>query len=602
MNPMKPNQPCHPPMLATPEPPDLAADSGAVDDRSNSTSRLTFIELNEAEMDALIQRVEAAIADDLALSKSDLQLILSALGSLLHLHHEIGDRRVTLHQLRKLLGLVSASEKLKVLMQQGMDADAQTDVAPDADGETATGERPAKNKSTQHADTAADKPARQPPRERKTPPTIHHHAFPAGVKGSVCPDCGRGKLYKAPPATFLRIQGHTPFSAHRHVMERVRCNACQGYQTATPSAAVLADGEVGQQYGYSARALMCLNKFYMGLPYARQESLQNLLGEPISASTVFDQCEHVANATKPVFDALCRLTGNAELILLDDTRHTILDRQGGIQKPDRRTGVLKERTGVYSSGVLATLFEGQQTALFETNIGHAGEWLDRLLAYRNPDTPPVKLMSDALSSNRPTHADQAIIGLCNSHARREFADLIVSFRHEVLEQLGEYARIWLNEKQVKADKLDPVARRDYHQQHSLPVMQTIKDWGQTQLDTEAVEENSRLGEAIRYFIKHYHGLTRFCFELNMPLDNNAMEALLKIVIRNRKNAMFFKTQIGATLGDILTSIIATCHLNDVNPYEYLMLLQRHASAVKADPLNWLPWNYPADLTGVFDSA
>lgn len=539
-----------------------------------------FIELSEGEMDALIQRVQAAIADDLALSKGDLQLILSALGSLLQLQGQIGDNRVTLHKLRKLLGLVSASEKLQNLMQDEKVSDADAD-----------------------ADAGKDKKKPPPPKPptgkkpRKPLPTVHHHALEGLQKGMICPDCGRGKLYKYQPATFLRIQGHTPYSAHRHVMERLRCNACQGYQTATPSTDVLADGEVGQHYGYSARALMALNKFYMGAPYCRQNSLQTLLGEPISASSLFDQCEHVANAAKPVFDALCRETGNAELILLDDTGHNILDQQGGTQKPDRRSGVLKSRTGVYSSGILGVLPQGWQTALFETNIGHAGEWLDSLLAHRDPQAPPVKLMSDALRSNRPAQVDNAIVGLCNVHARREFADLIVNFRSEVIDKLADYGQIWLNEKKVKAKKLSPQARRDYHHQHSLPVMRALKDRGQTQLDTEAVEENSGLGKAIRYFIKHYDGLTRFCFEVNMPLDNNAMEALLKIVIRNRKNALFFKTQVGAAIGDVLTPVIATCHLNDINPYDYLIVLQRHHKAVREEPMRWLPWNYPGREQG-----
>lgn len=536
----------------------------------------TFIELSEAQMDALIRRVQSALDDDLALSKADLQLIVSALGSLLHLQDQIGSNRVTLHKLRKLLGLVNASEKLQGLMKPDTD-DEQVDAPSGQPGDTASDKKPKRR-------------THKPPRSAK--PTVHHHGLKGVYKGMPCPDCGQGKLYKYTPATFLRITGHTPYSAHRHVMERLRCNACQGYQTATPDAAVLNDGNVGQQYGYSARALMSLNKFYMGSPYYRQDSLQTLLGEPISASTLFDQCEYVANDAKPVFDALCRLTGNAELILLDDTTNRILDQKGGTQKPDRRTGILKSRTGVYSSGVLATLIDGQQTALFETNIGHAGEWLDSLLAHRASDAPPVKLMSDALSVNRPLEADNAIIGLCNVHARREFADLIVNFRHEVIDKLADYGQIWRNEAKAKEEKMTPEQRCHYHHEHSLPVMQALKAWGLTQLDTEAVEANGGLGKAIRYFINHYEGLTRFCFEQNMPLDNNAMEALLKIVIRNRKNALFFKTLAGAAIGDVLTSVIATCHLNGVNPYEYLIQLQRHRDVVKADPLIWLPWNYP----------
>ena len=545
-----------------------------------------FIELSEAEMDALISRVQSALDDELALSKADLQLIVSALASLLHLQGQIGNNRVTLHKLRKLLGLVNASEKLQGLMQSE-DQEAATEGEESEDSEVKSGDDPVTIKPVgKKKKSPGDKPA------RTVKPTIQHHALEGVQKGMLCPACRRGKLYKYTPATFLRITGQAPFSARRHVMERLRCNACQDYQTATPAAEVLNDGHVGQRYGYSARALMSLNKFYMGSPYCRQQSLQTLLGEPISASTLFDQCEYVANDVKPVFDALCRLTGNAELILLDDTTNRILDQKEGTQKPDRRTGILKSRTGVYSSGILATLPEGQQTALFETNIGHAGEWLDSLLAHREADAPPVKLMSDALSANSPLDKDKAIIGLCNVHARREFADLIVNFRHEVIDKLADYGQIWLNDTKVKEEQFTPEQRRDYHHKHSLPVMVALKDWGQHQLDSEAVEANGGLGKAIHYFIKHYEALTRFCFELNMPLDNNAMEAMLKIVIRNRKNALFFKTLAGAAIGDVLTSIIATCHLNDVNPYEYLIQLQRHRETVKAEPLNWLPWNYP----------
>jgi transposase len=39
------------------------------------------------------------------------------------------------------------------------------------------------------------------------------------------------------------------------------------------------------------------------------------------------------------------------------------------------------------------------------------------------------------------------------------------------------------------------------------------------------------------------------------MDNNAIEAMLKIVVRDRKNAMFHKTLLGATIGDVITSMM-----------------------------------------------
>jgi hypothetical protein len=40
--------------------------------------------------------------------------------------------------------------------------------------------------------------------------------------------------------------------------------------------------------------------------------------------------------------------------------------------------------------------------LFQTNIGHAGEWLDELLSRRSAQAPPPMIMCDALSRNFPT--------------------------------------------------------------------------------------------------------------------------------------------------------------------------------------------------------
>lgn len=39
------------------------------------------------------------------------------------------------------------------------------------------------------------------------------------------------------------------------------------------------------------------------------------------------------------------------------------------------------------------------------------------------------------------------------------------------------------------------------------------------------------------------------------------------------------------------SLIHTCELEGVNPFQYLTALQRHADALAATPTAWLPWNY-----------
>jgi transposase len=86
-------------------------------------------------------------------------------------------------------------------------------------------------------------------------------------------------------------------------------------------------------------------------------------------------------------------------------------------------------------------------------------------------------------------------------------------------------------------------------------------------------------------------VTLFCRYAGAQLDNNDMEAILKLVIRGRKNAMFYKTLAGAAIADTIMSLIATSQRAGINTFDYLVVLQQQAQAVKRQPEQWLPWNY-----------
>lgn len=60
---------------------------------------------------------------------------------------------------------------------------------------------------------------------------------------------------------------------------------------------------------------------------------------------------------------------------------------------------------------------------------------------------------------------------------------------------------------------------------------------------------------------------------------------------HRKNALFYKTERGAAVGDMLMSVIETCRLNEVNVWEYLLEVVKNERLVGRDPRKWLPWQY-----------
>jgi transposase len=100
---------------------------------------------------------------------------------------------------------------------------------------------------------------------------------------------------------------------------------------------------------------------------------------------------------------------------------------------------------------------------------------------------------------------------------------------------------------------------------------------------------------LAYLQRHWKGLTQFLFQRHAPLDSNAAERALKRVVLHRKNALFFRTEHGAAVGDILMSVIETCRVNGIRAWEYLLQAMRNRRAVREDPARWLPWTYaPAE--------
>ena len=164
----------------------------------------------------------------------------------------------------------------------------------------------------------------------------------------------------------------------------------------------------------------------------------------------------------------------------------------------------------------------------------------------------------------------------------------------MLEALGE---VYCNDSRSREQRLSPGERLLFHQEHSGPVMKRLKEWLAAQLAEHRTEPNSGLGKAITYLLRHWTKLTLFLRQQGAPLDNNIAERALKKAILHRKNALFYKTMNGAHVGDLFMSLIHTCELNKVNPFDYLTELLLHPAELTVRPADWMPWNYRMTLAG-----
>ena len=253
-----------------------------------------------------------------------------------------------------------------------------------------------------------------------------------------------------------------------------------------------------------------------------------------------------------------------------------------------------ERTGTFTTGIVAQAGERRMT-LFFTGRKHAGENLTTVLEEREGQRDPPIQMCDALDRNVPDEKFKTILGNCLAHGRRHFVDVVGSFQAECRLVLEELREVYRNDAAARKASMTPEDRLRHHQAYSAPVMERLKLWMDAQIDEKKVEPQSALGEAIGYMRKRWEKLTLFLRKAGAPLDNNITERALKKAILHRKNALFFKSENGARVGDVFMSLIHTAEQNDVNPFDYLTELLRHAPAVSANAEAWMPWTYRETL-------
>jgi hypothetical protein len=161
--------------------------------------------------------------------------------------------------------------------------------------------------------------------------------------------------------------------------------------------------------------------------------------------------------------------------------------------------------------------------------------------------------------------------------------------------LESFREVYRYDAEAEERGLTPEERLRFHQEHSRPVMDALQAWFKAQFAEKKVEPNSGLGEAITYCLRHWERLTLFLRQAGAPLDSNIVERALKKCILHRKNSLFYKTTNGAEAGDLFMSLIHTCELNEVNPFDYLTELQKHVPELAKTPAAWMPWNYRQTL-------
>ncbi len=527
-----------------------------------SKKAIPRIDVPMEELEKVLERARKEPLDEEGYAK--LKASLETLGYLVQL---VENKDTTIHRLRQILFGSSTEKTSQVLPTEA----GNPTVNPKVPKEKASGE-----KSKGHGRNGAEAYSGAEKVQ------VAHESLKPGDR---CPHCQKGKVYhQAQPGVLVRVVGQAALKATVYELEKLRCNLCTEVFTAEPP-----EGVGAEKYDETSASMIALLKYGSGLPFHRLERLQGCLGIPLPAATQWEIVKEITGVLKPAYQELIRQAAQGEVVHNDDTTMKILTMMPARSPTEECAEEKSERTGVFTSGIVSTR-EGRRIALFFTGRKHAGENLAEVLSKRASELGPPIQMCDALSRNPPKEF-QVILSNCIAHARRKFVEVAENFPEDcryVLEQLRE---VYKNDALAREQGMSPEQRLHFHQVESGPRMKDLEAWFKKQFAERKVEPNSGLGSAILYMQKYWDKLTLFLRQAGAPLDNNIVERTLKMAILHRKNAMFYKTQNGARVGDLFMSLIYTCQFCGANPFDYLTELQRHRRELFRNSPDWMPWNY-----------
>jgi transposase len=105
-------------------------------------------------------------------------------------------------------------------------------------------------------------------------------------------------------------------------------------------------------------------------------------------------------------------------------------------------------------------------------------------------------------------------------------------------------------------------------------------------------DGTPLAAAIRYSLNQEQALRRFLEDGRLPATNNISERHLRRQAVGRKNWLFVGSEDGAAVNTTFSTLIARCHLHDIEPESYLREVMcllpdwSRSSVLELAPCNW----------------
>jgi len=406
------------------------------------------------------------------------------------------------------------------------------------------------------AEHARDKASRAPSeRPRKTnrgslPAHLERIEQVVDVEDKACPCCG-GALHQIGEDVAERLDV-VPTTFRVLVTRRPRygCRSCESAVVQAPAPARIVEGGIPTE---ALIAQVLVAKYADHLPLYRQAQIYARQGIQLDRSTLADWVGRAAWYLRPLRDHILERLRRSQRLFADETTAPVLDPGRGRTKTGQLWAYARDDRpwGGDDPPMVAYVYAADRKG--ERAEAHLGDFegilqVDGYGGYA------------ALAKRR----QQISLAFCWAHVRRKFYEL-ADTSPVATEVLRRIASLYAIEDEIRGTSADQ--RRQVRDERSRVIVDDLRQY----LDARnrQVSAKSKIGEAIRYALTRWDGLSRFLDDGRIDLDSNTVERSIRPLALNRKNALFAGSDEGGDNWAVIATLIENCKLSGINPHTWL---------------------------------
>jgi transposase len=301
--------------------------------------------------------------------------------------------------------------------------------------------------------------------------------------------------------------------------------------------------------GAGLLAQIVIDKYVDHLPLHRQQQRFSRDGINIPYSTITDWVSGTCTLITPLYEALKKRVLQSPYLHADETPIKVLDK-------DKKGSTHRGFYWVYHNSLDDLVFFDYQQGRGREGPQHI---LESYTGYLQTDGYQVYNIIEDKTDATLLH--------CWAHARRKFHESLQSDPERATHALALIGKLYDVERNAREENLSAEAIQSIRQQESVPVLTELKSW-MTETYIQALPK-SPIGKAIAYCLERWDRLVIYSTDGRLNIDNNPVENAIRPVAIGRKNYLFAGSHEAAQRSAMLYSLLGTCKLHGLNPFEWL---------------------------------